>query len=270
MERHGNDAVSGETSASPLGHSKHAPAPTIDALFRHMAETVQDVFWLSTPDLKTLIYANPAFERVWGQPRDAALQPPAAIVNAAHPDDFSRVFKEISSVRETPRDIDYRIVRPDGSIRWVRNRVHGIYDDGGRLAMLAGAAADITEHKLFQKSLIDSHARFITVLDSMDADIYVADFDYARDPLCEPAHSGKLRAGSHRKEMLGRLSKGNGPLPGMQQSAPGRHGRKTLRGSCLGRKASRHRKNVTSTTTVPLNGSTVAWCACRLPPTSPA
>jgi PAS domain S-box-containing protein len=177
MERHGSDAVSGETSASPLGHSKHAPAPTLDFLFRHMAETVQEVFWLSTPDLKTLIYANSAFERVWGQPRDAALQPPAAIVNAAHPDDFSRVFKEISSIRETPRDIDYRIVRPDGSIRWVRNRVHGIYDDGGRLAMLAGAAADITEHKLFQKSLIDSHARFITVLDSMDADIYVADFD---------------------------------------------------------------------------------------------
>ena len=66
-------------------------------------------------------------------------------------------------------------MRPDGSIRWVRNRVHGIYDDGGHLAMLAGTAADITEHKIFQKSLIDSHARFITVLDSIDADIYVAD-----------------------------------------------------------------------------------------------
>jgi len=177
MERLGNEAVSGEKSAALSVQSKHAPAPAIDVLFRHMAETVQEVFWLSTPDLQTLIYANPAFERVWGQPRAAALQPPAAIVNAAHPDDFSRAFKEISSVRETPRDIDYRIVRPDGSIRWVRNRVHGIYDDGGRLAMLAGTAADITEHKLFQKSLIESHARFITVLDSLDADVYVADMD---------------------------------------------------------------------------------------------
>ena len=177
MERNGGDAVSGERPASLSVHSKTPPAPAFDVLFRHMAETVQEVFWLSTPDLKTLLYANPAFERVWGQPREAALQPPAAIVNAAHPDDFSRVFKEILSVRETPRDIDYRIVRPDGSIRWVRNRVHGIYDDGGRLAMLAGTAADVTEQKLFQKSLIDSHARFITVLDGIDADIYVADLD---------------------------------------------------------------------------------------------
>jgi PAS domain S-box-containing protein len=177
MERQGEGAVPGEATASLSVHSTPSSVPTLDFLFRHMAQTVQEVFWLSTPDLKTLIYANPAFERVWGQPRHSALQPPAAIVNAAHPDDFSRVFKEISSVRETPRDIDYRIVRPDGSMRWVRNRVHGIYDDGGRLAMLAGTAADITENKLFQKSLIESHARFITVLDSLDADIYVADLD---------------------------------------------------------------------------------------------
>jgi PAS domain S-box-containing protein len=176
MERH-DDAVSSEKFASLAVHSKPSPAPTLDFIFRHMAETVQEVFWLSTPDLNTLLYANPAFERVWGQPRAAALQLPAAIVHAAHPDDFTRVFKEIGSVRETPRDIDYRIVRPDGSIRWVRNRVHAVCDDGGRLAMLAGAAADITEQKLFQKSLIESHARFITVLDGIDADIYVADMD---------------------------------------------------------------------------------------------
>src|SRR5512143_933883 len=175
MERNGDDAVSGEKPASLSVHSKTPPPPAFDFLFRHMAETVQEVFWLSTPDLKTLLYANPAFERVWGQPREAALQPPAAIVNAAHPDDFSRVFKEILSVRETPRDIEYRIVRPDGTIRWVRNRVHAVCDEQGRIVMLAGAAADITEGKLFQKSLIESHARFVTVLDSIDADIYVAD-----------------------------------------------------------------------------------------------
>jgi PAS domain S-box-containing protein len=140
-----------------------------------MAATIQEVFWLSPPDLKTLWYASPAFERVWGQPWDAALQPPAAIVNAAHPDDFSRVYKEISSVRESPRDIEYRILRPDGAIRWVRNRVHAVCDGQGRVVMLAGAAVDITEGKFFQKSLIESHARFVTVLDSIDADIYVAD-----------------------------------------------------------------------------------------------
>jgi PAS domain S-box-containing protein len=175
MERDGHDAVSGEKLASRPFQSKPAPAPPLDVLFKLMAETVQEVFWLSSPDLKTLLYASAAFERVWGLSPDAAQQSPAAIVNAAHPDDFSRVFKEIRSVQGIPLDIDYRIVRPDGSIRWIRNRVHGIYDNGGGLAMLAGTAADITEHRLSQKSLIESHARFITVLDSLDADIYAAD-----------------------------------------------------------------------------------------------
>jgi PAS domain S-box-containing protein len=214
MERDGHDAVACEKPAPQPLPSKPAPAPPLEFLFRHMAETVEEVFWLCSADLKTLLYANPAFERVWGLSPDAAVQPPAAIVNAAHPDDFSRVFKEIRSARETPRDIDYRIVRPDGSIRWIRNRVHGIYDDGGRLVMLAGTAADITERRLFQKSLIESHARFITVLDSLDADIYAADMD---------THE-ILFANRHIREIFGRdligkkcwdvLRKEPGPCPG--------------------------------------------------------
>jgi PAS domain S-box-containing protein len=142
-----------------------------------MAATIQEVFWVSPPDLSALLFASPGFERVWGQPWDQAPQPPAAIAGAAHPEDLTRVLREIHAVRDRPRDVEYRILRPDGGIRWIRNRVHGVYDENGRLTALAGAAADITERKLFQKALIESHARFITVLDSMDADISVADLD---------------------------------------------------------------------------------------------
>jgi two-component system cell cycle sensor histidine kinase/response regulator CckA len=185
-------------SSGPSSSSEDKTIPALDALFRHMAATIQEVFWLSPPDLKTLWYASPAYERVWGQPWDAALQPPAAIVNSAHPDDFSRVYREISSVRESPRDIEYRIVRPDGAVRWVRNRVHAVCNEQGRVEMLAGAATDITEAKLFQKSLIESHARFVTVLDSIDADIYVADLK-THEILFANQHIRE----SFRKDLLG-------------------------------------------------------------------
>ena len=165
-----------------LPPSRHDPlkppeVPSLDVLFQQMAATIQEVFWISPPDLATLLFASSAFERVWGQPWDRAPQPPAAIIGAAHPEDFSRAFKEIGSVQHTPRDIEYRIIRPDGAIRWIRNRVRAVYDETGRLVMRVGAATDITEHKLFQKSLIESHARFVTVLDSIEADIYVADMN---------------------------------------------------------------------------------------------
>ena len=156
---------------------KPPTVPSLDFLFQQMAATIQEVFWISPPDLATLLYASSAFERVWGLPWDRAPQPPAAIIGAAHPEDFSRSFKEIGSVQHTPRDIEYRIIRPDGAMRWIRNRVRAVYDKTGRLVMRVGAAADITERKLFQKSLIESHARFVTVLDSIEADIYVADMN---------------------------------------------------------------------------------------------
>jgi PAS domain S-box-containing protein len=158
-----------------------------------MAATVQDVFWLGSPDLNHLYYASPAFERVWGLPCRPQVQSPSPILAAAHPEDIARLRQEFATVGETPRDIRYRIVRPDGSIRWICNRTHRIPAEAGRPAMLAGAAADVTDQKLFQKSLIESHARFVTVLDGIEADIYVAD----------PATHEILFANTHLRRSLG-------------------------------------------------------------------
>jgi two-component system, cell cycle sensor histidine kinase and response regulator CckA len=177
MEPNSTDPATSRRASPYKVRSDFNAALSPEFLFTQMAATVQDVFWVSAPDLTTLLYASPGFERVWGQPWEQAPHPPAAVIGAAHPEDLTRALKEIRSVQETPRDVEYRILRPDGSMRWIRNRVRAVHDERGQVAMLVGAAADITERKLFQKALIESHARFVTVLDSMDADIYVADFD---------------------------------------------------------------------------------------------
>jgi len=177
MEQRVDDLSPGQPTPVGHDHPNSAVVPSPHFLLHQMAVTIQEVFWVSLPDLSALLFASPGFERVWGQPWDQTPQPPAAIVGAAHPEDYSRVLREMHSVRDSPRDIEYRILRPDGGIRWISNRVRGVYDGSGRLTTLVGAAADITERKLFQKALIESHARFVTVLDSIDADIYVADLD---------------------------------------------------------------------------------------------
>ncbi len=177
MEQPGDALLLGRMAPAGPDHPNSATVPSADFLLHQMAATIQEVFWVSLPDMSALLFASPGFERVWGQPWEQAPHPPAAIVGAAHPEDLPRVLKEIRSIRDSPRDIEYRILRPDGGIRWIRNRVRGVYDESVRLTALAGAASDITERKLFQKALIESHARFVTVLDSIDADIYVADLD---------------------------------------------------------------------------------------------
>ena len=112
----GGDSLHSEPPAS-------ATAPSLEFLFSHLAGTVQEVFWVSPADLSALVYASPGFERVWGLPWQQAPQPPAAVIGAAHPEDLARVLREIRSLQDAPRDIEYRILRPDGSLRWIRNRV---------------------------------------------------------------------------------------------------------------------------------------------------
>jgi len=166
----GGDSLHSEPPAS-------ATVPSLEFLFSHLAGTVQEVFWVSPADLSALVYASPGFERVWGLPWQQAPQPPAAVIGAAHPEDLARVLREIRSVQDAPRDIEYRILRPDGSLRWIRNRVRMVPGEKRGPALLVGSAADVTERKLFQKALIESHARFVTILDSIDIDIYVADIE---------------------------------------------------------------------------------------------
>jgi len=227
MEPTTNDLSPGRPT--PAGHCHSSTAvPSPDFLLHQMAATIQEVFWVSPPDLSALLFASPGFERVWGQPWDQAPQPPAAIAGAAHPEDFARVLREIRAVRDSPRDVEYRILRPDGGIRWIRNRVRGIYDESGRLTALAGAAADITERKLFQKALIESHARLITVLDSIDAGIYVADLETHEilfvnrhlQASCDRELRGRACADIHPEEIsccerfTNRLRMGSGAQPG--------------------------------------------------------
>ena len=57
------------------------------------------------------------------------------------------------------------------SIRWIRDRRFPIFSDVRPEAYVAGVACDITDRKRSQQALIESHVRFVTVLDSLDADI---------------------------------------------------------------------------------------------------
>jgi PAS domain S-box-containing protein len=145
--------------------------------FRQMAEAIQEVFWMRTPDFREIVYLNPAFEKIWGQPRKKIYGSPDAFIDSIHPEDRMRILAEI---RKTPKknwDVGYRIQRPDGSIRWIRDRGLPIRDENGKISMFTGVALDMTQRKRSQMALIESHERFLTVLDSIDADIYVADLE---------------------------------------------------------------------------------------------
>ena len=72
-----------------------------------------------------------------------------------HPDDRGPFTEVVTSALAgtQPYELDYRVVRPDGSIRWIRDRGVVIRDGHGKPMMITGAAADITELKQVEAAL---------------------------------------------------------------------------------------------------------------------
>jgi PAS domain S-box-containing protein len=121
--------------------------------FRQIAENIREVFWMTTADLNTTLYISPAYEAVWGQSRERLYQNPRSFFDAIHPEDRPRVVAIMETDREHGFEVEYRVVQPDGSIRWIWDRGFPIKDDAGRVYRLAGIAEDITERKQSEEDL---------------------------------------------------------------------------------------------------------------------
>ena len=126
--------------------------------FRLMAETIQDVFWIATPALDQVIYASPAYEQVWGHSCQELYEHPQRFVESIHPEDRDRALAAITAAREqgSPSDHEYRIIKPDGAVRWIHDRGFPVRDDQGRVILFTGVARDITEGKALEQQLLQA------------------------------------------------------------------------------------------------------------------
>jgi len=162
------DAIGRARTATALAESERR--------FRQMAETINEVFWMSSIDNSRQIYISPAFEAIWGFPCDRLYENSTAWLDAVHPDDRERVEKARSRQLSGDYDIEYRIVRPDDSVRWIRDRGYPVYNDFGEICNLVGIATDITDvkeaelalrkEKEMADNIINSAQNIIMVLDN--------------------------------------------------------------------------------------------------------
>ncbi|MGH9946711.1 MAG: PAS domain S-box protein, partial [Pyrinomonadaceae bacterium] len=122
--------------------------------FRQLAENVHEVFWLSKLQTHELIYVSPGYEEIWGQSLDSLYAAPRSWLDAVHPNDKERIRNaELLKQARGDYDEEYRVVQPDGSIRWIRDRAFPIKNNDGEVYRIAGVAADITARKLLEGRL---------------------------------------------------------------------------------------------------------------------
>ncbi|MBE9012870.1 PAS domain-containing protein [Pseudanabaenaceae cyanobacterium LEGE 13415] len=127
--------------------------------FQQLVTHLPQLFWMSEPMQQRLLYASPAYETIWGRSLAAVYANYEEWSDAIHSDDRDRVFAHFNeTILQGNYDVEYRIVRPDGEVRWIHDRGTPIRQASDQLGRVAGIAEDITERKEREKQLQEQTA----------------------------------------------------------------------------------------------------------------
>lgn len=121
-----------------------------ESILRQLIENIAGVFYLADLD-KTAVFISPQYEEVWGQTVEEALSRPTAWLEVIHPEDRARVEQIVGG--STHYDHEFRLLRSDGSIRWIRDKGFPVTDESGRVIRVAGISEDVTAQKLLEDQL---------------------------------------------------------------------------------------------------------------------
>ena len=124
-----------------------------------LTENIDDIFLIRSIDNK-LIYVSPSFERIFGRSIKELEIDPTFHREWVHPEDWSQLKFKLENVdlqKSTAFEEEFRIVRPDGAVRWIWNREFPVHDEHGGLIRMAAVASDITERKKIEVELV--HAK---------------------------------------------------------------------------------------------------------------
>lgn len=132
---------------SPDERSAEEQLRSKEIQLRQLTENIREVFWMSSPDKSVMYYVSPAYESIFGRSCESLYQNPRSFLDPIHPDDRSRIAATLSRQASGDFDEEYRIVRPDGSIRWIWARAFPVRNESGDTYRIAGLSEDITARR---------------------------------------------------------------------------------------------------------------------------
>jgi len=131
----------------------------IKSFLSQLAENSDNVYWLGDPDFTYLAYVSPAYEKIWGVSRQCLYEDPRTWISHLHPDDKTRhpileMKEKVAQLGAQARFMEsYRIVRPDGKIRWIIDRGFPVTNQLGEIIAITGVALDVTKEKEAEENL---------------------------------------------------------------------------------------------------------------------
>ena len=131
--------------------------------FQNLVENIPGVYWVNNLEPHELMYISPSYETVWGRKCEDHYRNPADFIDSIHPEDKERIFEAYKNIGTTLKtNITYRIIRPDGRIRWILAKTNVVIDNGVKREY--GYAEDITETRMVEIELAESENRLKAIL----------------------------------------------------------------------------------------------------------
>ena len=123
-------------------------------IFREIICHMNQAVSISDVESDRVLYLSPVHERIWGRPLEDLYEKRDQWVESIHPADRERVLKLATEAGGPGAyDEEYRIVRPNGDVRWIRDRAFPILDSEHRVRKIAGIVEDITDRKIASERL---------------------------------------------------------------------------------------------------------------------
>jgi PAS domain S-box-containing protein len=134
--------------------------------FRQMAETIDEVFWVTSADKKKVLYVSPAYEKISGRSAENLVKGADLYLDLLHPDDKERIIKLFMESGDGTFEEEYRIVRPDGVVRWLWTRAFPVRNQSNEIFRMVGVSQDITNRKQAEEALKRSEGYFRSLVEN--------------------------------------------------------------------------------------------------------
>ncbi len=172
---------------------------------RQIAENINSVFWIRDLTDEQVLYVSPAYEVIWGKTIESLYLNSDSWLDSVHPEDIGWVRGKLFYQKSREQGLEFRIIRPDGVIRWIRTKAFMVCDQTGKKYREVGVAEDTTSYMEILARLQESESRYRTFFEtSIDGvSIYEIPTTSGEQRLVGCNESYLKLAGRSKEELLG-------------------------------------------------------------------
>ena len=159
-----------------LRDTRNLSADQFSSYVPRLFELVNDLVFSLTPDAKNVLYLNQAAETIYGRPLDELSEQGDLWIDCIHQDDRKLLLEQIAAIAKSEGfGQEFRIVQPDGSLRYLNGSFQSISDDEGQLISVGCVAKDVTNRKDAENRLEESTAIYQSLVESLPINVFRKD-----------------------------------------------------------------------------------------------